>query len=90
MNEDDAVRSIMTLGVLLGIAIVIINEVLAILPDDGPFTDAADSVEGLISTGFEIAPIILIVIIAAAILTILNKRMGSGGGGGGNGGRFGG
>lgn len=66
--EQQGFRDLVKVAILLGIAIIVMTEVLDILPDSGAFVSAAGQVETLIGTAFELAPIILVVIVAAMVL----------------------
>jgi len=53
---------------------LVVGKVFNALPKpDGALTGAADQVEQLTATAFELAPVILIVVVAAVVISVVRR-----------------
>jgi len=61
------------LSVTLAIGVLIVGTIFNALPKPDALTGAADQVEALTATAFELAPVILIVVVAAVVIASVRR-----------------
>jgi len=61
------------LSVTLAIGVLIVGTIFNSLPKPDALTGAADQVEALTATAFELAPVILIVVVAAVVIASVRR-----------------
>jgi len=74
VTPESMSQVLVQLSITLAIGVLIVGKVFNALPKpDGALTSAADQVEALTATAFELAPVILIVVVAAVVIASVRR-----------------
>jgi len=74
VTPESMSQVLVQLSITLAIGVLIVGKVFNALPKpEGALTGAADQVEALTATAFELAPVILIVVVAAVVISTVRR-----------------
>jgi hypothetical protein len=74
VTPESMSQVLVQLSITLAIGVLIVGKVFNALPKpEGALTGAADQVEQLTATSFELAPVILIVVVAAVVISVVRR-----------------
>lgn len=61
------------LSITLAVGVLIVGKVFNSLPEPEALTNAADQVEALTATAFELSPVLLVVVVAAVVISTVRR-----------------